>query len=376
MNRARLAISTIFLVHGLLVAARVSRLPAIQQNLSLSAAALGTALSAIWVGALIAMPVTGWLIPRVGGRNVVLLALTALCVTLPPIGLAPSAGALAAAFAAFGMAAGAMGVSMNAEGVAVEQACGRPIMASLHGLFSLGAMAGAALGGAVASAGVTPGAHFVAAAIVFGLVGALTTRALPSTTEPAIASPRRLAFNKRIAALGLLAFCILVGEGAMADWTAIYLRSVAGSGVGTAAAGFSVFSAMMATGRLAGDALCMRFGPVRLVRTGALLGAAGCALAVAVPSEWASLTGFGLVGAGFATIIPTAYSAAGRISNLPRGSAIAAVTMMGYFGFLVGPPTIGWTADRAGLRTALAIVPALALVAAALSRSVEARHNV
>jgi MFS family permease len=353
----------------------VSRLPAIQQDLNLSAAALGTALSFIWVGALTAMPLTGWLIHRAGGRNVVLLALTALSITLPPIGLAPNAAALAAAFAAFGLAAGAMGVSMNAEGVAVEQAIGKPIMASLHGLFSLGAMAGAAFGGVVAGAGISPATHFAGAAIIFGAIGMMASRALPPAAEAITTTPRALAFNRRIVALGLIAFCILVGEGAMADWSAIYLRSVVGTGVGEAAAGFSVFSAMMALGRLTGDSLCLRLGPVWMVRAGALTGAAGCALALASPTRWASLTGFALVGAGYATVIPITYSAAGRIAGLPRGSAIAAVTMMGYLGFLVGPATIGWTAGQAGLRPALAIVPALALAAALLSRSVEARHN-
>jgi MFS family permease len=356
------------------VSARVSRLPSIQQNLDLSPAALGAALSAIWVGALAAMPLTSWVVHRVGGRAAVLVAVLAQCIALPPIGLARDALELVLAFAAFGIASGAMAVSMNAEGVAVEQRCGRPIMASLHGLFSLGAMVGAALGGLVAGQGIAPAPHFAGAALAFGSVAAIASRALPVVPD---AAPTRggLVFNQHIVALGVLAFCILVGEGAMADWTAIYLRSVVATSVAEAAAGYAVFSAFMAMGRLSGDPLCARLGPVWLVRAGALLGAAGLALAIAGGTKWAALTGFALVGAGYATIIPNTYSAAGRVPGVPRGTAIATVTMIGYFGFLIGPPVIGWTADRAGLRIALAIVPVLAVLAAALSRNLEPRHN-
>jgi fucose permease len=353
----------------------VSRLPAIQQNLDLSPAALGSALSAIWVGALAAMPAAGWLVHRVGGRAGVLSALVAQCVALPPIGLARDASELVLAFAAFGIASGAMGVSMNAEGVAVEQRCGRPIMASLHGLFSLGAMAGSALGGVLAGWGIDPALHFAGVALGFGTVGVIASRALPVVADDAPTPHRGIVFDGRIVALGVLAFCILVGEGAMADWTAIYLRSVVGTSVGEAAVGYAVFSAFMAIGRLSGDPLCARLGPVWLVRSGALLAAAGLALAIAAQAKWAALAGFALVGAGYATIIPNTYSAAGRVPGVPRGNAIATVTTIGYFGFLTGPPIIGLTADRAGLRIGLAIVPLLALIAAALSRSLQPRHN-
>jgi MFS family permease len=178
--------------------------------------------------------------------------------------------------------------------------------------------------------------------------------------------------TRALVALGAVAFCVLFGEGAMADWSAVYLRDVAGAGPGLAAVGYAAFSLTMAGGRLVGDRLTERLGPARLVRGGGLLAAAGLAAALVSGAPWAAVAGFGFVGAGLSTVFPVALAAAGRLTGRSAGGAIATVASCGYAGFLVGPPLIGFVAHAASLRAGLGLVvgtsAAIALLAGALRR--------
>jgi MFS family permease len=361
----------IFLVNGLIVASWVSRIPAIQSGLALSPAQLGAALLVIAFGSLVSMPLTGALIHRTGSRAMVIVTTVAFCASLPPIALTGSLGSLAIALWFYGATGGAMDVAMNVEAAALERRIAKPIMSSFHGLFSLGGMAGSALGGAFAGAGVAPLAHFLVTAAAFGLMAALVFRWLPagsSSGGPSLG----FRFTRTLVILGAIAFCILVGEGAMADWSAIYLRNELGTGAGFAALGYAVFSGTMAAGRFAGDWLNLRFGPARLVRGGALLATGGLALALLAGGVPATLAGFACVGAGFSTIIPIVFGAGANVAGVAPGAGIAAVTTAGYLGFLTGPPIIGFTAEYAGLRVGLALVAVLSAAAALLGRAVKA----
>jgi hypothetical protein len=257
----------------------------------------------------------------------------------------------------FGLSNGAMDVAMNAQGVAVEQRYGRPIMSSFHGLFSLGGLTGAGIGGLVLAAGIEPVVHVLGMAIILGSLGAAALRGLlPASVDiveggPVFAWPRG-----PIAGLCILAFFSMVGEGAMADWSAVYLRNSLATGPGLAAAGFAAFSMMMAAGRLTGDRLVGYFGPVRLVRLSAGLAAAGLGLAMLIGQPAAAIIGFGCVGLGLANVIPILFSAAGRMPGLSAGAGIAAVATTGYLGFLAGPPLIGFAAELLTLAGALGIV--------------------
>ena len=369
LSRPRLAVSILFLVHGLVVSAWVSRIPAIQAEHHLSPARLGTVLLAISAGSMLSMPVAGRLGHAFGSRIVVICSTMMFCGSLPLIALAPDVIWLAAALAYFGASAGAMDVSMNAEGVALERNNGRPIMSSFHALFSIGGMAGSALGGWAASAGFAPLPQLAASAVTFAAISLTVFGWLPRAVVEERAQ-FSFHFTRRLAAIGLLAFCVLVGEGAMADWTAVYLHTGIGTGPGTAAAGYAVFSAFMAAGRIAGDRLTEVAGRVRLARTGTLVAAIGLASALAIANLPASLIGFACVGAGFAAIVPLVYAAAGRLPNVDHNAAIAAVSVAGYTGFLIGPPLIGITAEYTSLRIALGIVVTLAVIASTLAGSI------
>jgi predicted MFS family arabinose efflux permease len=268
-----------------------------------------------------------------------------------------------------GAGSGALDVGMNAQGVTVERRYPRRIFASLHAAFSAGALVGALTAGLVAEAGVPLAVHLLVAAASVGLALALALRAfLPDAPEarsgPAFARPSR-----PLAALGAVALCALLAEGAMSDWSAVYLSRVLGSGPGTAAAGLAVFSVAMAAGRLAGDPLAERLGARRLTRAGLALAAAAFGAAALAPGPPVALGTFALLGLGLAAAYPLALRAAAEQPRVPSGPAIAAVTTTGYLGFLAGPPLVGLLAEATSLRASLAAVGALCVVGSLLARA-------
>ncbi len=370
VGRERLSISVTFLVHGLVVATWVSRIPAVQSSLELSPAVLGAILLALAAGSILAMPLTGALIHRVGSRRLVTATSLFFCFALPLLTLPSSPLRLALSLFVFGAAAGAMDVAMNVEAAAFETRRGRPVMSSFHGLFSIGGMLGAALGGGLAQLGLSVAAHFMLACLSLATVVIVISRWLP---EGSCRSDTTLAFRftRELWLLGGIAFCVAVGEGAMADWTALYLRNSLATSVGVAALGYAVFSAFMAAGRFLGDHLTMRLGRKRLVQRGVLLAGLGVCTALLTPSIALALLGFGLVGAGFSAIIPIVFGAGARVKAVAPGVGVASVTTTGYFGFLIGPPLIGFSAQLTSLRIALALVAVLCCVAFLLARSAE-----
>ncbi|MDP9378810.1 MAG: MFS transporter [Chloroflexota bacterium] len=368
---ARLAVATVFVVSGVVLANWVSRIPAIQRGLGLGEGALGLALLSAAVGALVAMPVAGWLIARLGSRPVTIVSALLYCASLPLLALAPSVPAFVLALGLFGAFNGAMDVAMNAQAVVVEQRYGRPIMSGFHGLWSIGGVVGAGIGGVVASLGVTPIPHLLGAAVVLGLVALVASRGLlPAGVDGGAGGPAFARPSGALIGIGLIAFCVMLGEGAMADWGAVYLQGTLGAGPGLAAAGFGAFSLAMAAGRLAGDRLTQRFGPVALLRVGGTLAAVGLGAALLIGRPLPTLIGFACAGLGFSIGVPIAFSAAGSAPGIASGPAIAAVSTVGYSGFLVGPPVIGVVAELSSLRLALGTVVLLSVVSALLAHSV------
>jgi Na+/melibiose symporter-like transporter len=364
----------LFLVHGLVVATWVSRIPAVQGALKLSNAILGLALLSSAVGAVCTIPLAGWLVSRYGRKRVCIGASLGFCLSLIPLGAAAGTLTLASALFLYGALAAAMDVAMNAQGVEIERALGSPTMSRFHGMFSLGGMLGAAAGGALAARGIAPLPHFAASGVInAAAVVAIAPLLLVSAPAPKHVE-HRLALSKIppvLLALSAIAFCILLAEGAMADWTAVYLRQGLNAGPGTAAAGYAVFSAAMAIFRFLGDWLTARLGPLQTVRSGSLVAAVGLvwALSMRVP-EW-SLPGFALAGAGFSVIIPLVFGSGGRVPGISAGPGIATVTGIGYIGFIVGPPAIGFASQAFTLRYALGVVVACCLLSAVLSGSMK-----
>lgn len=372
---ARLAVALCFFLNGALFASWVSRIPAIETSLGLNHAVLGMALFGVALGALFSMPVAGWCASRYGSDRVTQVVAVAYCAMLPFLALAPNAIMLTLALFCFGAFHGAFDVAMNAQAVAVEERYHRPIMSSFHALWSVGGLVGAALGAFIAGAGVAPVAHFTAVALLLG--GTSVVIANPRLLSDAVQgakgpvkkerSPKFVWPPRSLVALGAVAFCVMMGEGAMADWSAVYLRNTTGASEAMAAAGYAVFSVAMAAARFSGDWLSARLGPVSLVRVGSGLAAAGLGLALLRGDPVSSLIGFAAVGAGFATIVPQVFSAAGRTPGMDAGPALATTSTLGYSGFLIGPPLIGFAAQAIGLRSALVIIVAMSLVAIMLA---------
>ncbi len=361
----------LFLVHGLLVGTWVSRIPAVQSALRLNNGILGLTLLSSAFGAVCTIPLIGWLVTRYGSKKVTTAGSILFCLVIALPGLAFNAISLGAALFVFGAAAAAMDVSMNAQGVEVEKALGSPTMSRFHAMYSTGAMAGAGAGGWLASQGTLPLVHFAASGGINLLaILAVSSLLLDAHRNPA-AHRQRLSLNRIpgvLLALSAIGFCILLSEGAMADWTAVYLRQVLSAGPGMAAAGYAVFSAAMAGFRFLGDVITTRLGPLRTARSGCLVAAAGLFWALAMQTPGWALPGFAATGAGLSVIIPLVFGSGGRVQSVSPGTGIATVTGIGYIGFIVGPPAIGFASQLVTLRYALGLVVMCCLAAAALSR--------
>lgn len=375
---ARLAVAAVFFVGGAAFANWVTRIPEIQQKLELSNGALGVALLGTAVGALLSMPITGWLVTRVGSRSVTKLAALTYCMALPLLALAPNFLLLTIALMLFGALYGALDVAMNAQAIAVERRYRRPIMSSFHAWYSVGGMAGAASGGVVASVGIAPVPHLLGAALLLGIVAFIASRRLLTLAGVSIKSqePVFVLPPRSLIGLGVVAFCSMLGEGAIADWSALYLRSSLEAEPGVAAGGFAVYSLAMAICRFIGDWLTQRLGSVKIVRFGGAIAATGLLLSLLIAQPMAALIGFACVGVGLSCIVPTVFSAAGRTSGIPPSVALAAVTTTGYFGFLIGPPLIGFVADFLTLRVALSIVVITSAIIAVLAQTVHSSKRV
>jgi MFS family permease len=369
--RARAGVAAVFFLNGFGYGSWVPRIAEIQAKLTLSEGQLGLALFMAALGALLAMPLAGAAAHRYGSRAATALTVVVFGLSLPGLALAPGLLGLGLALLLVGAASGALDVSMNAQGVSVEKRYWRPIMSALHGMFSLGGMAGAAATGMIAAGDVPLLPHFAGIAALVVAVGAVACAPmLPAAAEAGAEGPGFARPSLGIVLPGIVALAALLSEGAMADWSAVYLSSTLGAGTTVAAAAFAAFSMMMAAGRFAGDRLVARLGGDAVVRAGGALAAAGLGLSLAIGNPLVAVVGFGLVGAGLSCVFPVVLSSAARTPDLPPSAAIAAVCTVGYFGFLLGPPMIGGFAELIGLPAALGLVVLLcALIAALGSRA-------
>jgi MFS family permease len=364
---ARISVLVIFFIHGAVFSTWVSRIPAVQSGLRLSTGVLGFALLGIAAGSMISMPLAGWLIARHGSRLVTAVSSLWFCLALAAPAAAHSAWTLGLTLSLLGLSAGAMDVAMNAQGAEVEHRARKPMMSGFHAMFSVGGMFGAAVGGGLAKAGISVAAHFLAASVVYLLIVLAVIPSLLPAGADGHSGRARFRLTPAILGLSAISFCFFLSEGAVADWSALYLAHSLGAGPAQAASGYAFFSAAMAAGRLLGDTLRSRFGAVSLVRNGSLLAASGLALALVVARTPTALFGFTLVGFGCSIIVPIAFAAAGRLSQSQTPSALPTVVASGYFGLFVGPPLIGMVAEAVTLRWALFLVVALCLAGAALA---------
>ena len=379
-RRARLSVSAAFLIYAAVFGSWAPRIPDVKHALGLSDGQLGVALMGQAAGALIGTRLAGRALERVGSRPAIRVGLVALCAMLPAPALAGSLPLLTAALLLLGGLGGFLDVAMNAQGVAVERAYGRPVMSGLHALFSGGVLLAAAAATAAAQAAVRPSVHFalVGAVLAASSVAALSGL-LPIGPEASGArgvgdrtSPPGWLQARDVLLLGVIPFCAVFVEGAAEGWAAVYVRDDLGTGPGAAGGVFVAFSATMTGGRLLGDRLSARFGPVAVVRVGSLLAAGGLALGLALNRPLGALLGFALLGAGLASVVPIAFSAAGNIDARSGSVMLGRAVTMAYLGSIIGPLLVGGAADRVGLPLALGQLVVLTLVVAVLAGTVAA----
>lgn len=372
-QKGRVAVASLFLVNGAIMGTWAPQIPQILPRHGIQEAVMGLLLLGLGLGAVSAMLFAGRLIHRFGSVRVVLGFAVALIAVFPLVALAPTLPTLALAMFALGAAAGCMDVAMNANAVEVERALGRAIMSSSHGFWSLGGFAGAALGGwLIAATGAVTQALLVSVALA--LVIALAVPFLyhaPKTLEAEggeAPRPSVLPRSPRVWLLGLTALLCMTPEGAIMDWSALYLIDDLGIGTGAAGLGFALFSGAMATMRFAGDAVRNRFGAVRTLRVSALVAAVAMIAASLAPTPGLAMLAFAVAGLGIANTVPILFSAAGNLQGMSPGAGLATVTMVGYAGILVAPSTIGYIAEHAGFRFTWAGLALCLIVVASLAR--------
>ncbi len=352
-----------------------ARIPAIKAELHLSAGLLGLVLLGPAIGSMLAMPATGALLGAVSPRRIAQLGVLAVAGLLPLTTFAGSAWQLFLVLAGWGGGIGVTDVAMNTEAAAVQEHLGKTTMSRFHAAYSAGGLAGAGAGAIAAASGLSARANFALAATVILAAGAgcaqLFSAAPAAHPSHQTARSRWPTWSWTLACLALIAFGSFLAEGAASDWSAVYLHSSLGAAPGLAAIGYTVFSAAMLGGRLAGDRLTDWAGPARLVRASAGIAAVAFLGALLIGRAWAGMAGFAVLGAGLSVVVPIVFTSASRL-GLP-GPNLALVTSTGYMGMLVGPAVIGGLADAVGLPAALGTIVVITTMTAILAGVVKPR---
>jgi MFS family permease len=334
-----------------------SRIPDIKNMLHLNDAALGSILFAIPVGQIVSLPLSGWLVSKFGSRQLIIAAALFFPLTLILLGFAVTVWQLVIVLFLFGVWANLVNIAMNTQAVGVESLYGRSIMASFHGLWSLAGFCGAAVGNLFVAGNISPLFHFVIIAIAAMIMVLVSYRnTLPDNGYKKSAQPFFVKPDKAVLLLGFIAFCSMICEGAMADWSGVYFQNIIKSSDAYKTLGYVAFAGTMATGRFLGDRLITKFGVKRILQFSGILIAAGLSIVILFPSLSSAIAGCLLVGFGASCVVPVVYAMAGRSKTMSPGLALASVSTISFVGFLIGPPLIGFVSQLAGLKISFTII--------------------
>ena len=350
----------VFGVNGAMIGTWVAHISWLQDHLGVSKATLGLCLLCMAVGAVVAMPLTGLILDRLPSASVARWSTLVFCLMLPLPLLATSPLVLAPILLVFGASNGAMDVAMNAHGVAIQEKLERPVMSSFHGGWSVGGFVAAGVVALAAAAGLDPRAESLIVGVCLWLLSLWITQRLGTMSSHSSAGRAFALPTRPVLLIGGLCFLVMLAEGAIGDWSGIYLKHNTGASTAAAAVAFTGFSLGMAIARLGGDFVNTRIGAGRLLRVGTALVAVALGAALLVGHTVPAVVGFILCGLGIANAVPLLFTAAGRID--PPGPSLAAAFTLGYTGFIIGPPVIGVLSDQTGLPQTLALL-ILALVA-------------
>ncbi len=372
-RKAQVGVAVVFFVHGLLFASWAAHIPHVKAKLGLDNGTLGLALLGVPAGSIGAILLAGYLVPRVGSRRVVQVCLVGYCAAGPFVGVAGSPFQLALALFGWGAFQGALDISMNTQAIAVEKHRERPLMNGMHAGWSIGAFAGAGIGALGVALGVSLTAQLAGlGAVSVAVAGWLTLGMLhDATDQPAQPKERRgRRLSPALLTIAAIAFASFLCEGAAADWSAVYLRDTLDSSAAVAGLAYTVFILAMVAVRLLGNRLTARFGAPAMISVLAAAATVGFGAALAIAAPAAAMIGFLLLGVGVATVVPSMFSAAGKLPGIHPGVGVATVSGIAWIGFLCGPPLIGQLAEATSLTGALVIVPVLTGVIAVATRRV------
>jgi len=368
----RLAIALYFVLKGFALGNWIPRIPGLVERLEITRGELGITMFAGALGCLLSFGFAARLIRARGSATSGWLFATAYILLIPAVVIAPNPLLFAIGMVLMGFMNGGYDVAIGVQGGVVERHIRRPLFSSLYGFFSLGALLGSITGGIAAQFGIAMAAQFGAIALAgiplltWARAGLLTDD-LPAPVKAR--TRRRFALSlppRALWPLGAMIFCVAIGEEATNNWSALYLRQDLGASAGVGALVYTLFSITTLAGRLAGDAIISRVGVERVLRVGSLIAALGIGGGVLINQPWSVLAGFAIVGMGVSVVVPIAYRAAGNIPGVSPGDAVAGVASLGYMGFLLGPPLIGFLADLMSLRIALGLVAIVLLGVQAL----------
>jgi len=366
--RTRIAVALFYFGQGVSFASWASRIPDIKNHLSLSDAGLGSILLCLPLGQLCTMPVSATLVTKYGSKKILTIAAPLYVVALTNLGLAAAPWQLALALFLFGVIGNMANIAVNTQGVETEKLYNRPINTSFHGAWSIAGFTGALIGLLMINLHVKPYLHFIFI-MLLSWTNVLINHKHLVRGRPATNEARRKFFIKPEGALlqlGIIAFCSMATEGCMFDWSGVYFREVVLAPHSLIVLGYASFMVMMATGRFIGDYVISRIGRKRTMQISGILMSSGMALPVAFPYIVTATIGFMMVGLGVATNIPSVYSVAGRNEKVPAGMALAMVSSVSYFGFLMAPPLIGYISNLSNLRYSYTVIGCFGLLIAYL----------
>ncbi len=356
------AISLYFFFAGLIFSSWASRIPDVKDVFALNEAELGAVLFMLPLGALLALPVAGWVVHRLGSKRASVGSLLLYIVLLFLISKAHSVLSISIVLFLFGIIGNFANIAMNTQGLSVQQLLKKPILSGLHAMWSLGAFLAAAITGWTMSVGYSMEMHFgmialAAAGVTLFFSFSLIQDVVGELRQKVFALP-----NRGLLLMGVICFCVAMSEGAMADWSSLYYRQVVHELNKVSTVGYTAFALCMALGRFFGDRLLQALGYSSVLKLNGILVLIGMGLALAINSPVAVIIGFALVGLGVSSVIPIVYMLSAKSKSMAPSAAIAAVSSIGFLGFLFGPPIIGFIAQETGLRLALSIVAFLGLM--------------
>lgn len=378
-NKTCFATRLMFLIAGITISSWAPMIPFVKENLDLNEAGLGLVLLVFGVGALVTMPLTGWLVHKFGSRRIILGAHTLTLTLLPLLPLASSELFLSILLFLFGASSGAVNVSVNSQAILVESKSAKPLMSGFHCLFSFGGLVGAGLLSALLGLGCNLHTCVIAFSFVMFLTLLSQYRYLYDNSEEKTSESKASSFSKlslKVLFIALLCFVGFLSEGAVLDWSAVFLQSTFDYDVAIAGIGYAIFSVAMSFGRLVGDKVVQKLGAVSVIQCGGLLAAVGYILAVTSPGYYLELLGYVLVGLGGANLVPILFSAAGRQPDTSPSVALTMVTTMGYAGLLLGPAIVGFVAQQTSLPLALSGIAFLLLLVGMNARVVHSESAI